>query len=234
MKKAFSILIYLLFFLTILFPVGALLCGCFGYNFVLFNTSVFSVLISIIAVITVSMDLIFKPSFENILILTFLSLITPLALVNAAFLILESPHFPVLASSFISLACCCLLTLKPRKTLALKIISLVLSALMALPVIFLSCFSLIFGNLSQNTVVKTVESPSEKYYAQVIDSDQGALGGNTFVDVYEKCKFDLYFFKVEKTPQRIYSGDWGEFENMQIFWEEDVCLIINSVSYKIE
>lgn len=82
--------------------------------------------------------------------------------------------------------------------------------------------------------MKTVESPSGKYYAQVIDSDQGALGGDTLVDVYQDCEKTALIFKVDKKPQRVYSGDWGEFENMQIDWKDDNCLVINSVEYEIQ
>ena len=105
---------------------------------------------------------------------------------------------------------------------------------MILPISFFSFIALIFGDIGQNTVVQTVESPNGKYYAQVIDSDQGALGGDTFVDVYERGKINAILFQIENEPQRIYSGDWGEFKNMQIHWKDDNCLVINSVEYEIE
>ena len=118
--------------------------------------------------------------------------------------------------------------------MALKIVALVLSALMILPICFFSFIALIFGNIGQNTVVQTVESPSGKYYAQVIDSDQGALGGDTLVDVYQDCGINAILFKIEKKPQRVYFGDWGEFNNMQIHWKDDNCLVINAVEYEID
>ena len=105
---------------------------------------------------------------------------------------------------------------------------------MVLPIGFISFIFLIFGNIGQNTVVQTVESPSGKYYAQVIDSDLGALGGDTLVDVYEKSGINAILFKIEKKPQRVYFGEWGEFNNMQIYWKDDECLIINSTEYKIQ
>lgn len=118
--------------------------------------------------------------------------------------------------------------------MTLKVVALVLSALMILPICFFSFIALIFGNIGQNTVVQTVESPSGKYYAQVIDSDQGALGGDTLVDVYKKSGINSILFKIENKPQRVYFGEWGEFGNMQIHWKDDNCLVINSVEYEIE
>ena len=88
-------------------------------------------------------------------------------------------------------------------------------------------------SIGQNTVVQIVESPSGKYYAQVIDSDQGALGGDTLVDVDEKSGINVILFKIEKKPQRVYSGDWGECNDMQIDWKDDDCLIIHSTEYQI-
>ena len=120
------------------------------------------------------------------------------------------------------------------KRLWIKIIALILSELMLLPMCFIGFIFLIFGNLSQNTVVKTVESPGGKYYAQVIDNDQGALGGNTLVNVYEKRVIDVIIFRIEKKPQRVYLGQWGSYKHMQIHWKDDGCLVINSVEYEIE
>ena len=53
-------------------------------------------------------------------------------------------------------------------------------------------------------------------------------------DVYKNGGINAIIFKIEKKPQRVYFGDWGEFKNMQIYWESDDCLVINSVEYSIE
>lgn len=44
-----------------------------------------------------------------------------------------------------------------------------------------------------------------------IDSDQGALGGNTVVNVYENSVINVIIFRMEKKPQRVYPGEWGTF-----------------------
>ena len=83
-------------------------------------------------------------------------------------------------------------------------------------------------------MVKTVESPAGAYCAQVIDSDQGAMGGNTHVEVTEKSRLDLILFRIEKEPERVYSGEYGEYETMEIYWKDDACLVINGVEYEME
>ena len=234
MKRAISILMCVLFVLTILYPVGVILTTFFGYTFKLISVSAFAIGIAALSICVVILDLIFKNTIESKPMLTLLTIIAPLSLLNAVFYIFKDPQIWVIANVFSSAGCSCYLTIKYGKPLALKITALVLSALMVSPIGFFSFFALIFGNIGQNTIVKTVESPNGKYYAQVIDSDQGALGGDTLVDVYEKNKINAIFFKIEKKPQRVYFGDWGEFENMQIHWKDDNCLVINSVEYEIE
>lgn len=234
MKKVTFGLIWLLFVLTILYPAGTLIAACFGYDFELISILAFSGIIALLSACTVILDLFFKNVNESELIRVLLAIITPLSLLNAVFYIFECPKIVVVTSAFISAGCCCLLTVKHGRPVVLKIATLVLSGLMVLPIGYFCFIALIFGNIGQNTVVQTVESPSGKYYAQVIDSDQGALGGDTFVDVYEKSGINTIIFKIEKKPQRVYSGDWGEFENMQIYWKNDGCLVINSAEHEIE
>jgi len=104
---------------------------------------------------------------------------------------------------------------------------------MVVPIGCLCFIALTFGGIGQNTVVQTIESPSGRYYAEVMDSDQGALGGDTFVDVYQQGGVNTILFKAQKKPQRVYAGDWGEFETMQIHWKSDDCLVINAAAYEI-
>ena len=224
----------LLFALTILYPAGVIITACFGYRFTLISVSAFAIAIAVLSVCIVVLDLICKNTLENNTIRILLAIITPFSLINAVFYIFECSQIWVIASVLLSAGCCCYLTVKYGKPSALKVVALVLSALMILPICFFSFIAFIFGNISQNTVVQTIESPSGKYYAQVIDSDQGALGGDTLVDVYQDCGINALVFKIEKKPQRVYFGEWGEFNNMQIHWKDDNCLVINSVEYEIK
>lgn len=234
MKKAISVLMCLLFALTALYPVGSLIATCFGYTFELISVSAFAAAIALLSIFIIVFDLIYKNAPENKSIHILLSIITPLSLINAALYNLERPQIRVIVCGLISSACCCYLTVKHGKPLSIKISALALSALMVFPIGFFSSSALIFGNFSQNTVVQTIYSPSGEYYAQVIDRDQGALGGDTFVDVYEKNGINAILFKIKKKPQRVYWGVWGAFKNMQIDWKDDGCLVINSVEYTIK
>lgn len=104
---------------------------------------------------------------------------------------------------------------------------------LVLLVLFLG-FLLVF-TIGQNTVVQTLSSPQGNYYAVVIDSDQGALGGDTLVEVYDTRKMiDLFVLSVQKEPQLVYLGDWGEFKNMKLQWKSEQVLMINGRTYEVE
>ena len=93
--------------------------------------------------------------------------------------------------------------------------------------------ALTFGNIGVNTVVQTVASPEGGFYAEIIDNDQGALGGNTYVVVHEDHAINAVFFKIEKKPKYVYTGRWGEFQNMQLYWRSEDCLVINDIEYEV-
>ena len=234
MKKAITVLLCLLFALTILFPVGSLVCACFGYKFELISIFAFSAIIAVISVLMAIFSIISKEKINNKGSLFLLHILTPLSLINAVLYIFESGQISVVVCMLISVACSFLLTIRNIMSKVSKIVVSVLFAISTASVIFFAFIMLMFGNIGQNTVVQTVESPSGKYYAQVVDSDQGALGGGTIVDVYEKREIDVFVFKLIDKPQRVYLGEWREFENMQIQWKDDNYLVVNSVEYEIK
>ena len=60
----------------------------------------------------------------------------------------------------------------------------------------------------------------------MIDSDQGALGGDTVVVVhYEKPVVHLGIVKIMKDPESLYVGDWKE--DIRISWIDDDTVVIN-------
>ena len=231
MKKVISFLIFLLFTLTALYPAGSLIASCFGYSFKLMGIPVFAVSSAIISICIVVLDGVYKIAL-NKLVQILLAVITPISLINVVLCAIESPHTWTIVGTLVSTGCCVYLMIKNGKPLFLKILSGAVSAFMFSPVCLMCFFSLIDFGL--NTVVEKIESPSGKYYVQVVDSDQGALGGDTFVDVYKLGEVNLFLCKFEKQTQRVYHGEWREYENMQIYWKDDSCLVINSVEYEIE
>jgi hypothetical protein len=78
-------------------------------------------------------------------------------------------------------------------------------------------------------------SPNLIFLAEIIDSDAGALGGSTHVYVTRlNSDVNLFIGMLKKDRQRIYRGEWGEFEKMTLRWEGDKILYINEKQYFVK
>lgn len=233
MKRTISILSYVLIVFIAIVPLGIAALSCFGYTFTDFSVSAFAVVDAVLAVCVVQLNAAHENTIKDKAICVLLALVMPLSLVNVFICLQRQSHVLVLISGWVCICCCGYLTIKYAKPMILKIVALIIAGLLALPIGLFSLFAVFFP-IGQNTVVKTVESPSGRYYAQVIDSDQGALGGDTTVNVHEKSVINLILLQIEKKPQQVYFGDWGAFKNMKIYWKNDHCIVVNSVEHEIE
>ena len=65
MKKAISILMCLLFVLTILYPAGVIITARFGYSFQLISVSAFAIAIAVLSVCIVILDLVFNTALNR-------------------------------------------------------------------------------------------------------------------------------------------------------------------------
>ena len=232
MKKPLPYLIIALFFLTILYPAGIIITAVMGYRFELISDWGFCLVIAALSAGIVILDFRYQGAAIPTAIRILLAILPPLSLIAAMFYFFSNPWLGLLGMVFVG--CSFHLSFRCGKPFVLSLISLVLSMVMLLPMCYIGFFALLFANFGENTVVQTLESPEGTYCAQVIDSDQGALGGNTAVDIIDqKHRIDLFLVKFEKNAQRIYIGDYGEHESMQIHWQDDSRLIINGEAYEI-
>ena len=70
------------------------------------------------------------------------------------------------------------------------------------------------------------------YVAKVIVSDQGALGGNTFVEVERCSTIPLLIGELAERPDRVYRGKWSEA--VEVFWSAENTVTINGRTYPVE
>lgn len=107
--------------------------------------------------------------------------------------------------------------------------------LVGLGILFLICFAItaFFGNFSSSTVVRAEYSPDNRYIAEVIDSDQGALGGATLVTVRENKELRLPTLAIQKKASCLYTGRYGEFEDMILSWQSNDTLRIRDRVYTV-
>ncbi len=233
MKKTARIFAYILFICSLLFPLILLVSECFGCTLELRNPTLISVVMAVISVITFDLCIAAKKPVGNIAVSVLLVLTAPLSVINTGFFIVKYESNLMIYSLAVYMLCCLSLAIIYGNPAPLQIIAVTVFCLILIPVGIGALLSLVFADFSSTTVVQTVPSPKDSHYAEVIDRDEGALGGATIVKVYEQPKLDVIAFYITKKPQTVYYGDWGEFESMNIYWKHNRCLVINSVEYDI-
>ena len=232
MKISLSSVIRTLTVINLFLPVCKAVCGLFGYEFSLFNYAVCSVIFAVISVAGVVYSFIIKEKItkksDNIM-LAFLPLFS---VINWFVYLSKSSDKAIITVCMpICFVCTIIFAIKYIRPVILKIISTAIPSLALFPVVLLSFLFLL--PFSKNTVVKTIPSPEGSYYAEITDSDQGALGGDTLVHIHKTKKLNFLLFNITKTPERIYTGDWKEYETMQIHWKNEQCLVIDEIEYTI-
>ena len=217
-----------------LFPVICILAHYAGYKFIVHSGIVYAVVTTLIYV-TVSLILIYS---KDKRIDKGTSLVTSVLLilnqVNLLFFALKTQSSLHSTVARLMIALWLVFTIIVVafyvKNMGLKVSFLVLAGLMIFPM----CFILMFENIGSDTVTASVTSPDGRYCAEVIDSDQGALGGDTLVLVYSnRGSFSVGSFEFRKKERSVYRGDWGESRDMTISWNDENELIINGEPYKI-
>ena len=230
MKKAVSVLLCILVAWMGLRPAGKLLAWLFGYRFELAFLPAWIAGCAVLSVELVLLSLFCRDAGESKLIRILSDWITLFAVIHTVGCLLSCEGMLITVCAFCTLGSCVYFAVRFGRGWVGKLMAVLLVAFLLSP---LGLFFLLMTEFGQNTVVKTVESPHGSYSAQIIDSNQGALGGATYVEVVEKG-VDLFLFRVEKASRRIYSGGWGEAERLHVFWTEDTCLMINGREYPIE
>lgn len=122
------------------------------------------------------------------------------------------------------------LLIKSKKSKPLKITGLIISSVFSVILIIFSAILILISQSAKNTVIDRIISPESTLFAEIVNADQGALGGNTVVYIKGMHKTDFILFSIRKN-KRIYVGEWKE--NPKIKWKDENCLIINSKEFDV-
>lgn len=228
MKKVLSGLPLFVFACACVLPLFSVAGWIMGDRFVLYSYFIFGMMLAALSLLALVFLLASKtvPGRQGAV---FSALLLPLSVGNGICFLLHDGSKPTLFFILIACGCAAVLFFRFANPAVLKIISGVLSVLLLLllPAVYL------LKGFSSNTVVKSVPSPQNTYVAEVIDNDQGALGGNTWVNVRDSGKtVNVWIGRFEKPPTRVYTGKWGEAAKMQIDWNNGDVLVINGREYK--
>lgn len=226
MKKACRILLILTVMLFCLYPLALLLCSLSEVHLELTHPVV---LTAAAALTSGGAALIAAKSGENAEIPAFpAALSLPLALIFAfCLLFTRSCQVWDLLLLTLAVAACLYLTFKSSGRKWWKTVCLIAASLLTALFLYIAPMALLFGSIGKVTVVQSVESPSGSYYAELIDDDQGALGGSTLVYLYRGRPFDGGFFSLYRREE-VYGGQWGEFNSLTLSWDGDARLMVGS------
>ena len=89
------------------------------------------------------------------------------------------------------------------------------------------------GDFCQITVVNTVPGPDGKCWVEVVDNDQGALGGATVVRLCEDRGLNCFVFETEKMPEILYVGEWMEYVDLDVYWKDNDTVVVGTNEYNV-
>lgn len=233
MKLSLSFVIRTLTVMNLFLPVCTVIFNIFGYKFSLFNYTVCAVVFAVISAFCVVCSFVTKEKISKKSDTAMLVFLPFIMLADLGIYLYESKlNAVVTACVLIYFVCSAVMVIKYVKNIFLKIISITASSLAIFPIVLF--VGIMLEPFPKITVVNTLPSPEGTYYAQVTDVDTGALGGNTCVHIHKTKKLDFLLFNAEKTPERIYLGEWKAYEDMQIQWSDEHHIVIDEIIYTIE
>lgn len=89
----------------------------------------------------------------------------------------------------------------------------------------------VFGGVGLLSVVYSKESPDGKYIAEIVDDDQGALGGSTIVRVTRKESISFGVGNIHKDPTVITVRRWGMWDDIEFEWVDEDTLLVDGTEY---
>lgn len=223
----------LILFIIHLFFASCIMAGLLdGYDFYCYHPSVILGVLALLSLgLTAAMFLLKISVNKGNGILS--ALLLPLSILNGLY-DLSGNWGLHLAFALVSLSCSVAILIRFAWPAALKILSAVLSGGFVLILLWIMPVAYTMQGISTDTVINTVSSPQNTYRAEVVDHDEGALGGKTLVNIRDNRKtIPILIGELVAEPVCIYTGEWGEFEHMQIDWADDHTLVINGDRFSV-
>ena len=232
MKKAAHILPFLLFSIYLAIPAVSLVNLTTGYSIWIYSYHAYALLTAAIS-LAVAVNSFFVKDAALTKIEALCILFMPLMpLINwICYIIPAGWKFTALCMP-VCFICVLVYMLQSIKQVKRKVIVSLSCIIFFIPICFISLLDCLFSGFGIDRVVHVEYSPDREYKAEVVDSDQGALGGAVFVNVCNtEPVIDLYFIKVSKKPHCVYSGEWGGYKGMELYWKDNHILSVNGSDY---
>ena len=223
-----NLFVLILLILTILFPSICILAKLLHYSFTVNNGIVYAIVSSVLYCGIGILLICRKERRIGKISSVFLSVSLLLNQINTLMFIFRADNQAAMLLMALWFVMTAILVAVYVKNTALTATFYTLSGILVLP-IFLFIMLSVFG---ARTVIAREASPDMRYCAEVIDDDQGALGGATILMVYRlDGSFSIGSFDFRKSQTELRSGPWGEFESLS--WQDSEHLSMNGTIYEI-
>ncbi len=223
-----NLFVLILLLLTLLFPSICILAKLLHYSFTVKNGIVYATATSVlylgigILLITRKEKGIGKTSS------VFLSVSLLLNQINTLLFIFRADNQAAMLLMALWFVMTAILVAVYVKNTALTATFYTLSGILVLPIFLF----IMLSDFGARTVIAREVSPDMRYCAEVIDDDQGALGGATILTVYRlDGSFSIGSFDFRKSQTELRSGPWGEFVSLS--WQDSEHLSMNGMIYEI-
>ncbi len=225
----------ILLFIYSIIPVGILLTLSIGYTLSLQNDIFSAIMMAIFSIAALKIEQNKEKREVTWVNQAVILLLLPISLLNwLCYVLLSGWNYTILCMAICSI-CAGIYLKKYIQKKVLRRILFFLCFLLFIPVSFVSFFDWLFQDFGRNTVIQTLDSSDGNYRAAVICHDQGILGGDVVVEVYQvQTKMNFYIFQIWKKPKRVYFGDWAMYQDIKICWVEEDALSINGVVYRMD
>lgn len=232
MKKAAHILPFLLFSIYLAIPAVSLVNLAMGYSIWIYSYHAYALLTAAISLAAAVNSFFVKDAAltkTEALCILFMPL---MPLINwICYIIPAGWKFTALCMP-VCFICVLVYMLQSIKQVRRKVIVSLSCIIFFIPICFISLLDCLFSGFGIDRVVQVEYSPDREYKAEVVDSDQGALGGAVFVNVCNtEPVIDLYFIRVSEKPHCVYSGEWGGYKGMELYWKDNHILSVNGSDY---
>ena len=226
--KRNNLFVLTLFVESLLFPAILLLTKLFSFSLKVKNGLIFAMMTTAVYVLISILLIINKDKGVGKAQSVLLSVTLLLNQINALFFLFTAENMlsKLLIASWLVMTV--ILAAVFVKSAVLQITFCSLSGILAMPI----CLLILLSGFGANTVLAHEISPGNTYCAEVIDNDQGALGGATILNVYKDDEsFSIGSFDFRQNEKKIYSGRWGEYQSL--YWRDNDHLTMNDAIYSM-
>lgn len=223
-----NLFVLFLLILTLLFPSICFLAKLLHYSFTVNNGIVYAIVSSVLYCGIGILLICRKERRIGKISSVFLSVSLLLNQINTLMFIFRADNQAAMLLMALWFVMTAILVAVYVKNTALTATFYTLSGILVLPIFLF----IMLSDFRARTVIAREASPDMRYCAEVIDDDQGALGGATILVVYRlDGSFSIGSFEFRKSQTELRSGPWGEFESLS--WQDSEHLSMNGTIYEI-